>query len=151
MSAAPVDRETRQDIADLFVRYANAIDQRDWDTLRACFTEDCDADYGAIGHWRSADEITEWMRVTHEPLGTTLHRITNQQVTSVGPVGATARAYIDALVMFPGGKTGTRATGFYDDELVRADDGWKVARRRFTTVLMLLVPDGTVLDLDPPG
>ncbi|MGH7820300.1 MAG: hypothetical protein ACREQ9_11035 [Candidatus Binatia bacterium] len=26
--------------------------------------------------------------------------------------------------------------GYYDDELVRSEDGWKIARRRFTMVLL---------------
>ena len=30
--------------------------------------------------------------------------------------------------------SGVNAAGFYDDELVRTDDGWRVARRRFTQV-----------------
>ncbi len=42
------------------------------------FADDCEADYGSIGQWHSGDEITEWMRETHEPVGHTLHRITNQ-------------------------------------------------------------------------
>ena len=32
--------------------------------------------------------------------------------------------------------TGTRAAGYYDDELVRTGGGWKIARRRFTMVLL---------------
>ena len=76
-----VDREARQDVADVLVRYATGIDSRDWALFRSCFTDDCEADYGEIGVWHSADEITEWMRATHEPCGHTLHRITNQAVT----------------------------------------------------------------------
>ena len=144
---ATVDREVRQDVAEVLVRYATGIDRRDWDLFRSCFTEDCEADYGSIGVWRSADEITEWMRVVHEPAGHTMHRITNQTVAP-SDSGVTARSYIDALVMFADNQRGTRAVGYYDDELVVTDDGWKIARRRFTMVLLQLVPDGTVLDID---
>ncbi|MDZ4268957.1 MAG: nuclear transport factor 2 family protein, partial [Mycobacterium sp.] len=31
---------------------------------------------------------------------------------------------------------GVNAAGFYDDDLVRTDAGWRLARRRFTTVLV---------------
>ena len=44
------------------------------------------------------------------------------------------RCYVDAIVMGPDNLTGIRAVGCYDDELVDTDDGWKIARRRFTMV-----------------
>jgi 3-phenylpropionate/cinnamic acid dioxygenase small subunit len=143
-----IDHETRADVAEVLVRYATGIDSRDWDLLRTCFTDDCEADYGAVGAWHGADEITTFMRETHEPLGHTLHRITNQTVHPDGG-RARARSYVDALVMLPDNTSGTRATGYYDDELIRTDTGWKIARRRFTSVLMQLVPDGTIFSLDP--
>jgi hypothetical protein len=55
----------------------------------------------------------------------------------------TARSYVDGLVMFPDGQAGTRANGYYDDELVATDEGWKIARRRFTAVLIQFFPEGT--------
>jgi 3-phenylpropionate/cinnamic acid dioxygenase small subunit len=131
-----VDRIVLDDIADVLVRYATAIDTRDWPLFRSCFTEDCDADYGDIGHWHGVDEVTEWMRVTHEPCGHTLHRITNVVVSPVDDDRVTARSYVEALVLFGGNQRGVRATGFYDDELVRVDGAWRIARRRFTTALV---------------
>ena len=55
---------------------------------------------------------------------------------------ATARSYVDALVLGPDNTCGVRATGVYDDELVRTGDGWRIARRRFTMVLAQPVGDG---------
>jgi 3-phenylpropionate/cinnamic acid dioxygenase small subunit len=127
---------SRQDIADVQLRYASGIDRRDWVLFRSCFDDGCDADYGDIGSWRSADEITEFMRQMHEPVGPTLHRITNQVVERRGDDEASARCYVDALVMSPDGETAYRVAGCYDDELVRRVDGWKIARRRFTMVHM---------------
>ncbi len=73
----PIRAELRQAVTDLLIRYASGIDGRDWALLRSCFTEDCDADYGEIGHWHGGDEVTKWMAQTHDPLGPTLHRISN--------------------------------------------------------------------------
>lgn len=142
-----VDRDVRADVADVLVRYATGIDRRDWDALRSCFTDDCQADYGPIGRWDSGAEITEFMRDAHATAGPTLHRITNVVVEEAGD-GVRARCYVDALVMFADQPAGTRATGTYDDELVRTGEGWRIARRRFTPVLLQLVPDGTVIDLE---
>jgi 3-phenylpropionate/cinnamic acid dioxygenase small subunit len=118
----------------VLVRYATGIDRRDWALFRTCFTDDCEADYGEIGVWRGADVITGWMERSHAACGHTLHRITNLAIEPNGD-GVAARSYVDALVMGPDG-TGTRAVGYYDDELVATKDGWKIARRRFTMVLL---------------
>jgi 3-phenylpropionate/cinnamic acid dioxygenase small subunit len=133
MSGPTIDRDTRQDVADVLVRYATGIDRRDWPLLRSCFTDDCASDYGDIGVWRGGDAITEWMERTHEAMGHTMHRITNPAITPNGD-GVAARSYVDALLMAADGRTGVRAAGFYEDELVNTDDGWKIARRRFTLV-----------------
>jgi 3-phenylpropionate/cinnamic acid dioxygenase small subunit len=133
-------RGDRQDIVDVLVRYASGIDSRDWVLFRTCFTEDVDADYGDIGHWRSADEITAWMQETHAPCGYTLHSVSNHAITAHGD-GATARTYIDAIVLGADDRAGVRVAGYYDDELTRAADGWKIARRRFTTAVMQPIGD----------
>ncbi|MHB8464874.1 MAG: nuclear transport factor 2 family protein [Acidimicrobiales bacterium] len=143
---APLDDQVRHDVADVLVRYATGIDRRDWALFRSCFTDDCEADYGEIGVWHGAEEITTWMRETHEPCGHTMHRITNQVVTPRDG-GVAARSYVDAIVMFGDKGAGTRGTGYYDDELVRTDEGWKISRRRFTLVLLQLLPEGSRLEL----
>lgn len=144
---ADVDREVRQDVADVLLQYATGIDRRDWTAFRRCFTEDCEADYGDIGMWHSADEITTWMREVHDQCGHTMHRITNQVVEPNG-TGVTARSYVDALVLGPDNQTGARSAGFYDDELVITVDGWRIARRRFTMVLLQSVPEGRHVGLE---
>jgi 3-phenylpropionate/cinnamic acid dioxygenase small subunit len=142
MTPATVEHEIRQDIAELLVRYAAGIDRRDWALFRTCFTADCEADYGDIGVWHGRDAITGWMERAHAGLGHTLHRITNQRVSIDGDV-ATARSYVDAIILGPDDRTGVRAVGFYDDELVRTREGWQIARRRFTRVLQTGLPEGT--------
>jgi 3-phenylpropionate/cinnamic acid dioxygenase small subunit len=142
MTVPMIDRDVRQEIADVLVRYATGIDRRDWALFRSCFTEDCDADYGDIGVWHGADAITEWMELSHRGCGHTLHRITNQAMTPNGG-GVSARSYVDAIVMASDNQSGSQAVGFYDDELVDTDDGWKIARRRFTMVLLRMGVEGT--------
>lgn len=142
-----VDREVCQDVADVLLQYATGIDRRDWIAFRRCFTEDCEADYGDIGLWHSADEITTWMREVHDQCGYTLHRITNQ-VVEPNATGVNARSYVDALVLGPDNQTGAHSAGFYDDELVMTVDGWKIARRRFTMVLLQSVPAGRPVRLE---
>lgn len=126
-------RQDREEIADVLVRYATGIDRRDWPLFRTVFTEDCELDYGEIGSFKGVDAITEFMDQAHSMAGHTMHRLTNQVIDVHGDTAET-RTYVDALIMMGDGDSGVNAAGFYDDELVRADDGWRVARRTFTQV-----------------
>ncbi len=135
------ERSDIQDISDVLVRYATGIDRRDWPLFRTVFTDDCQLDYGEIGTWQGVDAVTDFMVAAHEMAGPTMHRITNQAVAVDGDT-ATARAYVDALIMAQDNKSGVNAAGFYDDELIRTDSGWRITRRRFTTVLVRMVNAG---------
>ena len=110
MATQDVDREVRQDVAEVLVRYATGIDRRDWALFRTCFTDDCEADYGEIGVWHGVEEITDWMTVVHEACGPTLHRITNIAVVPGEGGGVTARSYVEALVLGPDNGAGVRAS-----------------------------------------
>jgi SnoaL-like domain len=78
------DREDRQDISDLLVRYATGIDRRDWPLFRTVFTGDCELDYGQIGNCRGIDAVTEFMEQAHATAGHTMHRMSNQVITVEG-------------------------------------------------------------------
>ena len=123
----------REDITEVLIRYATGIDRRDWPLFRTVFTADCVLDYGEIGTWNGVDAVTEFMDQTHAMAGHTMHRLTNHAVAIDGDI-ATARTYVDALIMMADNNSGVNAVGFYDDELVRTADGWRIARRRFTPV-----------------
>jgi 3-phenylpropionate/cinnamic acid dioxygenase small subunit len=127
------EREDRQDISDLLVRYATGIDRRDWPLFRTVFTNDCELDYGEIGSWNGIDTVADFMEKVHALAGHTLHRLSNQVIEVDGDT-AVARTYVDALIMVGDNQSGVNGVGFYDDELVRTADGWRVARRKFTNV-----------------
>lgn len=144
--ALPAAVALQWEVEQLAVRYATGIDRKDWDLLATCFVPDVDADYGEVGHWRGRDELVAFLRTAHEGLGHTLHRISNV-VAAATPTGASSRAYVDALVLADV-RSGVRAAGWYDDELVRSEEHWRVARRVFTPVLLQPV-EGVPLSLPP--
>jgi 3-phenylpropionate/cinnamic acid dioxygenase small subunit len=131
--------EDHQDISDLLIRYASGIDRHDWSLFRTVFTDDCQLDYGEVGAWDGVDAVTEFMELAHAGVQT-LHRMSNQAIEVDGDE-AQARTYVD-LVMVGQGMAGVNAIGYYDDEIVRTDDGWRIARRRFTSVRMSTFGDG---------
>ena len=133
------ERGDRQDIADVLLRYSTGIDRRDWVLFRSCWTADVVADYTEIARWESADAITEFMETAHVDMGHTMHRLSNLAIAIDGNT-ATARSYVDAILMMPDGKTGLNPTGFYDDDLIRTSEGWRIARRTFTMVLQRTLP-----------
>jgi 3-phenylpropionate/cinnamic acid dioxygenase small subunit len=121
-------------ITRVLLDYCGGIDRRDWATFQRCFAEECRADYGPIGTWSSAEEITAWMRVSHADMGATMHRLSNVTVDVDGDQ-AQARSYVDAVLLSGHGDGGTQALGFYDDRLRRTGGAWKIAERTFTMVL----------------
>ena len=132
------EREDRQDISELLVRYATSIDRRDWPLFRTVFTDDCELDYGEIGAWKGVDAVTEFMEKVHALAGRTMHRLSNIAITVDGDQ-ALARTYLDGLMMAPDNKSAANPIGFYDDEIVRTADGWRIARRRLTLVRITTV------------
>ncbi|MBJ7336183.1 nuclear transport factor 2 family protein [Mycolicibacterium sp.] len=135
------EREDRQDILEVLLRYATGIDRRDWPLFRTAFTDDCELDYGEIGTWRGVDAVTEFMETSHATVGHTMHRLTNQVITVDGD-SAQARTYVDGLIMFGENDSGVNAVGFYDDEIIRTDMGWRIGRRRFTPVRLTALGAG---------
>ncbi|MUL83052.1 MULTISPECIES: nuclear transport factor 2 family protein [unclassified Mycolicibacterium] len=135
-------QDDRQYIVEVLVRYATGIDRRDWRLFRTVFTDDCVLDYGEIGTWNGVDAVTEFMQQAHAMAGHTMHRLSNHAIAVDGDT-ATARTYVDSLIMSPesnpDNNSGVNAVGFYDDELVRTAAGWRIARRRFTPVRIVMV------------
>jgi hypothetical protein len=125
----------REDIFEVTVRYATAIDTRQYDLLSTVFTEEADLDYGVVGHWKSAAEITEFMDAAHAGAAHTLHRMTNQAITIDGDA-ATVRTYVDALILLEDG-SGANPVGYYDDHAVRTADGWRINSRTYTSVRLV--------------
>jgi 3-phenylpropionate/cinnamic acid dioxygenase small subunit len=126
-----------REISAVLIRYATGIDRRDWTLFQSCFTDDARTEYGAFGQWNSAAQISAFMQEAHAGMGHTLHRLSNFVIAAQGD-GAVARSYVDALLT-PGAAGGDvhRGVGFYDDELIKTERGWRIKFRRFTAVQIL--------------
>lgn len=119
-------------IVDLIHRYATAIDTKDWPLLQSCFLDDCELDYGQTGRWSSSKAVTEHMSRSHDDYLYTQHRITNAVVRLRGDA-ATACSYVHAMfVPAADPDRPVHAYGYYDDEMVRHGEDWRIAKRTFT-------------------
>jgi SnoaL-like domain len=135
-SSYSLSAQDERAIAALLIAYGCAIDQRDWTKLRACFSDDCECDYGSFGKFQGASSVAQFMKQAHADLGPTLHRITNIE-TSMQDGQAHARCYVDALLMpVAAGGPVHHGIGHYDDQLIRTGAGWRIARRQFVAVFL---------------
>jgi 3-phenylpropionate/cinnamic acid dioxygenase small subunit len=124
-------------IQQVLLRYSTAIDRRDWDTFRTCFTDDAQSDYGDIGRWSSAEEITAFMAAAHGGFGPTNHMLSNMVIELDGD-RATATTYVHAvLTAGHDPEAWFDSVGTYEDTLVRTADGWRIAARTFRMTRML--------------
>jgi 3-phenylpropionate/cinnamic acid dioxygenase small subunit len=130
-------RDDHQMIADLCVRYAFALDNRDWAALRECFTPNVTSVYHGVGALEGYDAIETLCRGALEQLDASQHLLGNHLVEVDGDA-ARATCYFQAEHVrsgTPGGDNFTVA-GRYDDRLVRVGEGWKIAHRQQTVQWM---------------
>jgi 3-phenylpropionate/cinnamic acid dioxygenase small subunit len=121
----------RQAVVDVCVRYATALDQRDWKLLRTCFTADAEGDYDGIAPLHGYDAFEAVCRRALEPLAASQHLLGNFAVDVAGDE-ANSTCYFQAQHVKPGTPGGDNyiVAGSYTDRHVRTEDGWRIARRR---------------------
>jgi 3-phenylpropionate/cinnamic acid dioxygenase small subunit len=123
----PSEISDRLRIHDLLIVYANAVDGRDWDTLRTVFTEDAVLDYTVFGGPRgTVDEAVEWLATSLARVPMTQHLITNVLVHL-----DTDTADVTSAVFNPLGTDSEVVLigGTYRDRVERTGRGWLIAER----------------------
>lgn len=128
-------------IVRLMARFARGIDLRDWALYRSVFTEQIDIDYtsyrpGSAGRFR-ADDWVDRGRMLFPGLSASQHFLSNLDV-SVDSAEGTGRvvAYVRAEHVLPNAAGDAVFTigGFYTDDVVRVDDGWRICAKRLTVL-----------------
>jgi len=122
----------RIEIQDLLTRYTVAIDEKDWEKLDTCFTPDAKVDYTTSGGIKgNYPEVRAWLEKALAPFTMTQHLISNTTVTLDGDK-ATTRTYVYNPMGLPK-KDGSlhifTVGAYYNDDLVRTPDGWRIADR----------------------
>lgn len=127
----------RQAIVDTVVRYAWALDRKDWDLARACFADEVEADYGDL-RGRPPERITaeEFVRLRREALASlaTHHLSANHLVSIEGDRATCVSAFlIHRLAPAPDEAPSEvprtfDSLGHYVHGLVRGPGGWRIAR-----------------------
>jgi hypothetical protein len=121
----------RLEIEQLLVRYCYAIDQRDWDVYRAVYTRDAVIDDVSAGPGNSVDDMVEFPSRALERVVLIQHAISTANIEIDGD-SASARTICHCPVVLDRGDGETQMFFqglWYQDELVRTPDGWRISKR----------------------
>ena len=119
----------RLEIQDLMVRYAHAVDTREWTLFKELFTDDAVIDYSAFGGpCGSVDEVTSFLQLTMPLFSATQHLVANCAVTLDGD-RATARTMCHNPMAVSDSESVLLCGLWYVDTLVRTPDGWRLSER----------------------
>jgi SnoaL-like protein len=110
--------------------YAIAVDTQRWHLFDRVFTSDVQADFGGTHRWQSRDALKRDFEMFHAGFLATLHTTTNHAAVVAG-TQANCISYVHGRFFSQGpeGRTMTESGGWYDDELIRERDGWRINKR----------------------
>ncbi len=138
MALSPQELSDRSEIMDTLIRYAEAIDTKNFDLLAEVFTPDAHVDYTTSGGIEGKyPEIRAWLEKALTPFPAYLHALSNTTFRFAGDTAHTRTYFVNPMA-YPadGGLHTFTVYGHYVDRLVRNADGWRIADRREEQSLM---------------
>ena len=127
----------RSAISDVMHRYATAIDMRDFGLLEQVFDDPLEADFSSFGGASYSGPRAEWIETVRSTVSglTSTQHLTGNHVHRIDGDRAHLTAYLQAMHHLSGarGDPDYLIGGYYDVDLVRRAEGWRVSRYRLTT------------------
>jgi hypothetical protein len=128
------DHEDKAEIIEILNLYGFALDARAWDLFDRVFTDDVHAEFGPAGAgWKGLNEFKASFAEFHARLDSHQHTMMGQVVhlDPNDPNKANAFSYGNWLLIREAAEDGSTwlGTGWYDDEIVRTDQGWRIQHR----------------------
>ena len=120
-------------IKRLKYKYMRCLDQKRWDEMADCFTDDAVAEYsGGKYTYEGRDAILGFFRVA---MGSTSflssHRVHHPEIDLTGPTTATGTWALEDVVVDASRDFSLRGAAFYTDEYVKVDGGWRIRRTSY--------------------
>lgn len=108
--------------------YAVALDSHRYDLFEHVFTPDVRIDFGGGAAWTGRDQLVQGFKAIHAVFSATQH-ITSGHASVIEGDTARCLSYVHARFLrdIPDGLFDS--TGWYDDQLVRTGDGWRIKDR----------------------
>lgn len=127
------DVSDKMEINELLARYCHALDQKDWVTFRNIFAPDADMDFSAFGGPRgSVSDLEAFLAPILAGLAGSQHIVSTVMIDLAGDVAkARSAAIVPMTTVTADGKESTSISGlWYEDDLVRSPDGWRIQSRK---------------------
>lgn len=125
----PEDLVEIEAIKRLKYKYMRCLDQKRWEELATCFTEDATVAYSA-GHYsiEGRDAIVEWLRgAMGSESFLSSHRVHHPEIDLTGATTANGTWALEDTVVLADADFGLRGAAFYTDEYVKEGGEWKIA------------------------
>ena len=118
-------------VVDVCVRYARALDRRDWELLASCFDDDAVVEFEGVEPIEGVSALIDVCRMALEPLDVSQHLLGNHHVEIAGD-RADSECYLHAQHVRSARAPADKyvVAGRYVDTLRRHEDGWRITRRR---------------------
>ena len=122
-----VDDTSLLAITQVLNRYVHIVDGWAWDELHQVFTHDAVVDHRPVGNllMSGIEELAAGFAagMSRHPIA---HHLTNSVVETVADDGTAVHVRSKWLIV---DQTGVSRSGFYDDDLVLTEDGWRISNR----------------------
>ncbi len=118
------------EITQLINLYGIAVDSQSWSLFDQIFTRDVDAFFSAPAHWYDLESFKRDFADFHKPFDATQHCMMNHVIKVEGDRAAAltygtwrlVRKATDGNPLWDG-------SGWYDDELTKTNEGWRIKKR----------------------
>lgn len=131
-------------IKGVIERYAYAMDRRDVELMRSCFTSDADLSYlGGLRHYAGGDAFADSLIANLEPFGAINHSVSSLHITVDGDAAKADMHFFATMVVKAEAKVLIRGVGV-TDEYKRTDSGWLISKRKHVPFLQYEVPTTTI-------
>jgi ketosteroid isomerase-like protein len=122
-------------VGDVIIKYADSVDQLDYDRYASCFTDDVVVTGFGDKTFEGLANYMPWLRAARDAFGRTQHLIGNIQVTLDGD-RAHMRSYVQATHVVPNDPDHLLTLwAAYVDDLVRTPDGWKITHHHLDRLI----------------
>jgi hypothetical protein len=133
-------------IKRLKYKYARCLDQHLWGEITECFTPDAVAAYsGGNYSFEGRDAIIDFLR---RSMGSetfhSSHKMHHPEIDLTGPATARGVWALDDVVVDTQWNITIRGCSFYEDEYVKHDGTWRIARTGYKRVFEELQPRANV-------